>query len=130
MDLLFTSSSRARSLIRTLLIRPFSSRCALAAHMSLIEVGIWLTPLLSPKTRRLHPRECISLARTSLTTVVVIRIDPLVGDLLRLIHQFIDRVVPQLNPLLARIRVRKRIAPRVFLFRIRNVFGRDASYLL
>src|SRR4030081_3002022 len=30
MDLLFTSSSRARSLIRTLLIRPFSLPCALS----------------------------------------------------------------------------------------------------
>jgi hypothetical protein len=40
--LLFTSSSRARSLIRTLLIRPFSVVPApLAVHISLIEVGIF-----------------------------------------------------------------------------------------
>ena len=41
MDLLFTSSSRARSLIRTLLIRSFfTSLAPLAAHISLFEVGI------------------------------------------------------------------------------------------
>src|SRR6185437_14389553 len=42
MDRLLTSSSRARSLIRTLLIRPFSfnSPTALAVHFSLFEVGI------------------------------------------------------------------------------------------
>ena len=41
MGLLFTSSSRAKSLIRTLLIRP-PVDCALSCHISLIEVGIFV----------------------------------------------------------------------------------------
>jgi hypothetical protein len=53
--LLFTSSSRARSLIRTLLIRPFSVVPApLAVHISLIEVGIFncIIPEIAFATQR------------------------------------------------------------------------------
>jgi hypothetical protein len=65
MDLLLTSSSRARSLIRTLLIRPFSfSLTALAVHFSLFEVGIFASlyyPRISnPRNRRFETRGAIA----------------------------------------------------------------------
>jgi hypothetical protein len=65
MDRLLTSSSRARSLIRTLLIRPFSfSLTALAVHFSLFEVGIFANlyyPRISnPRNRRFETRSPVS----------------------------------------------------------------------
>jgi hypothetical protein len=54
--LLFTSSSLARSLIRTLLIRPFSvAPCALAVHISLIHVGISIVSTIIPEVADFAP---------------------------------------------------------------------------
>jgi hypothetical protein len=60
MDRLLTSSSRARSLIRTLLIRPFCcSPARLAAHISLIEVGIFAISIIIPEIAHSAPQESL-----------------------------------------------------------------------
>jgi hypothetical protein len=77
MDLLFTSSSRAKSLIRTLLIRSFfASLTPLAAHIGLFEVGIMVVTLT---LNLLHSRCSASIPR--LLTVAPI-IDTFAGVVL------------------------------------------------
>ena len=84
-----TSSSRARSLIRTLLIRPFCAFPAcLAAHISLIarrnRCSLYVLSSELAASLRLRPVKTQRHAAAAASHgSCLVRVDPLVGDLLR-----------------------------------------------
>ncbi len=61
--------------------------------------------------------------RNMLTTVVLVGVDGLVGDLLALCNQVVDSVVVHLNALFATIRVVVRVRRRLDLFGVCQVLG-------
>ena len=124
-SLLFTSSSRARSLIRTLLIRLFSLPLPLAAHISLFEKGFLCFPFIIPGNRsranrgmrfRLIFRGCpiqgfawAGITRPHALFAFRLLIRALRCEVFALVDQRIDRVVFQLDLLLARVGIAQRI---------------------
>ncbi len=133
-SLLFTSSSRARSLIRTLLIRLFSLPLPLAVHVSLIEEGICF-PSYYPRNRtnsnhslRSHCLPPCAKCRVlrglhAPVTLFLLFIDPLRCDLFALVHQRVHRIVLQFDLLLARIRIAQRVRIRLRVFARLDILG-------
>lgn len=131
-SLLFTSSSRARSLIRTLLIRLFSLPLPLAAHISLFEKGFLCFPSYYPgKSQPRQPWNAIphhlsrvphpgfawpGITRPHALFAFRLLIRTLRCTVFALIHQRVDRVVFQLDLLLARIGIAQGIRVGAFVF--------------
>ena len=87
MGRLFTSSSRARSLILTLLIRPFYRFLLrrLAVHTSLVRSGSRVVLIMaesSENTVVVRENDGERLRKPALATVVPVGIDGLLGDFL------------------------------------------------
>lgn len=124
-SLLFTSSSRARSLIRTLLIRLFSLPLPLAAHISLFEKGFLCFPSYYPgKSQPRQPWNAIpphlsrvphpgfawaGITRPHALFAFRLLIRALRCAVFALVHQRIDGVVFKLDLLLARIGIAQRV---------------------
>src|SRR6185437_10178033 len=144
-SLLFTSSSRARSLIRTLLIRLFSLPLLLAAHISLFEKGFLCFPFIIPGNRsranrgmrfRLIFRGCpiqgfawAGITRPHALFAFRLLIRALRCEVFALVDQRIDRVVFQLDLLLARVGIAQRIRVGAFIFSSLDVLGRNSADL-